>query len=152
MTPLHRHSPQRRLLSAFLALTALGFAACGGDDDEAGSESPTTTSETSTETTAPAGEAPNTVIMRLVAYRPGELEVTPGTTVTWRHDDTTTHTVTSGAVTTTGGSAVGQPDGRFDSGNMTKGAAFEFTFDQAGDFPFYCLVHPATMTGVVHVK
>ena len=31
------------------------------------------------------------------------------------------------------------------------GQTYEFTFDQAGEYPYYCVVHPAEMTGKVVV-
>ena len=74
-----------------------------------------------------------------------------GGTVTWRQDDVATHTVTSGRVEQSGGTATAKPDGRFDSGNISKGQTFPFSFAEPGEYPFFCAIHPATMTGVVTV-
>ena len=74
-----------------------------------------------------------------------------GTTVTWKQTDAGTHTVTSGTVTQGAGDVTTAPDGKFDSGNIATGATFEFTFDEAGTFPYFCAVHPATMRGDVQV-
>jgi plastocyanin len=60
-------------------------------------------------------------------------------------------TVTSGPVEQTGGTATAKPDGRFDSGSITKGKNFQFSFAEPGEYPFFCAIHPATMTGVVTV-
>jgi plastocyanin len=60
--------------------------------------------------------------------------------------------VTSGRVDQAGGTVTAQPDGRFDSGTISKGQNFQFTFSEPGAYPFFCAVHPATMTGVVTVK
>ena len=80
-------------------------------------------------------------------YSPSELAVPVGTPVTWTNDDSVVHTVTSGEVA----SNVGEPDGTFDSGDMAKDATFSFTFDTAGEFPYYCTPHP-WMTGMVVVS
>ena len=92
-----------------------------------------------------------TITIKLIAFKPTDIQVAAGGTVTWRHDDVATHTVTSGPVEQTGGTATAKPDGRFDSGNITKGKTFQFSFADPGAYPFYCAIHPATMTGVVTV-
>ena len=82
------------------------------------------------------------------AYDPNPVQVSVGDTVTWTNDDTTPHTVTSG----TGG----QPDGNFDSSPnlnplMAPQQTFEHTFEEAGEFPYYCAIHP-NMVGTVSVS
>ena len=77
-------------------------------------------------------------------YIPAEVTVGVGATVTWTNDDTAAHTVTSG--TPTDG-----PDGVFDSSIVMSGNTFEFTFEEAGDYDYFCIVHP-WMTGKVIVE
>lgn len=82
------------------------------------------------------------------AYDPNPVEAKVGDTVTWTNDDTQPHTVTSGSN--------GKPDGKFDSSpNMNPmlapGQTFEHTFEEAGEYPYYCAVHPA-MVGTVSVS
>lgn len=89
--------------------------------------------------------------MRLIAFRPESLAVPVGTTVTWKQQDAGTHTVTSGTVTQGPGDVTTAPDGKFDSGNLATDATFQFTFDTAGTFPYFCQIHPATMRGEVQV-
>lgn len=72
------------------------------------------------------------------AYDPLDLEVRVGTTVTWTNDDSVAHTVTSGESDGT----TGEADGVFDSGFLDPGATFSYTFDEVGEFPYYCLPHP----------
>jgi len=67
-------------------------------------------------------------------YLPYSLEINVGDTVSWSNDDTAAHTVTSG---TPDGM-----DGLFDSGLFMSGTTFDFTFDKAGTYPYFCLVHP----------
>jgi Plastocyanin len=128
--------------SLVLAVLALALPACGGDNNE------DTAPQTTEGTEAPAA---NEVVMRLIAFRPEALTVPAGTTVTWKQMDAGTHTVTSGTVTQGAGDVTTAPDGKFDSGNLATDATFEFTFDEAGTFPYFCAVHPATMRGEVQV-
>ena len=76
-------------------------------------------------------------------FLPYEETVAKGATVTWSNDDSAAHTVTSG--TPTGG-----PDGLFDSSIFMAGNSFEFTFDDAGTYDYFCMVHP-WMVGIVNV-
>lgn len=101
------------------------------------------------EANAPAGSP--TVTIKLIAFTPTDVQVAAGGTVTWRQDDVASHTVTSGRVEQNGGTATAKPDGRFDSKNITKGQTFQFSFAEPGAYPFFCAIHPATMTGVVTV-
>ena len=77
-------------------------------------------------------------------FIPADVTVSVGTTVTWSNDDTVAHTVTSG--TPSGG-----PDGVFDSGLFIAGAKFDHTFDEAGTYDYFCMVHP-WMKGKVQVN
>lgn len=81
------------------------------------------------------------------AFDPEELVVPVGTTVRWVNEDSVVHTVTSGESDGTRGT----PDGVFDSGDMADGDEFTFTFDQAGEYPYYCRPHP-WMIGTVVVE
>jgi plastocyanin len=77
------------------------------------------------------------------AYQPNPLQVSTGATVTWTNEDAQPHTATSGANVT--------PDGRFDSGILAPAATFDFTFTEAGDYPYFCILHP-NMVGSVTVS
>jgi nitrite reductase (NO-forming) len=72
------------------------------------------------------------------AFDPLELTVQVGTTVRWTNTDTVAHTVTSGVSDGT----TGTHDGVFDSGFLSQGDTFTFTFDQAGEYPYFCVPHP----------
>jgi plastocyanin len=134
----------RRLGTAILAIGLLTLAACGSS----GSSSETTQNAPESSTNAPGGDV---VEMRLIAYRPAELDVSTGTTVTWKQRDAGFHTVTSGTVTK-GATAKTDPDGTFDSGRIAKGEEFTHTFAEAGTFTYFCEIHPATMNGQVTVR
>ncbi|HEX6281785.1 MAG TPA: plastocyanin/azurin family copper-binding protein [Nitrososphaera sp.] len=77
-------------------------------------------------------------------YEPNNVDTTVGSMVTWVNDDTAPHTVTSGIVENN----MPASDGSFDSGIMNPGNSFPFVFDKAGEYPYYCTIHPF-MTGKV---
>ena len=77
-------------------------------------------------------------------YDPTVLDITVGTTVIWDNVDNTMHTASSG--TPDAGL-----DGVFDSDIMSAGDTFEFTFNDAGSYDYYCILHP-WMVGTVNVE
>lgn len=146
---MNRNSIRFATCAALLLLTG---AACGtGEEGGSGADTPRTSA---TDKAAPATNGPTvspTITIKLIAFSPTEVSVAAGGTVTWRQDDVASHTVTSGRVEQSGGTATATPDGRFDSGSIAKGQNFEFSFAEPGAYPFFCAIHPATMTGVVTV-
>jgi len=79
-----------------------------------------------------------------IFYDPEVIDVTVGTTVVWENVDNTMHTATSG-------NPDGGVDGVFDSDIMSAGDKFEFTFTDAGNYDYYCILHP-WMIGTVNVE
>ena len=77
-------------------------------------------------------------------YSPSSTTISVMDTVEWKNTDTAAHTVTSGSPTD-------GPSGTFDSSLITAGSSFEHTFDQAGSFDYFCMVHP-WMVGNVQVN
>jgi len=71
-----------------------------------------------------------------LAYSPSPDTVSVGTTVTWKNDDSMTHTVTSNTA------------GQF---NMTigSGSTASHQFSTAGSFPYHCAISGHTMSGIV---
>jgi plastocyanin len=80
-------------------------------------------------------------------FSPNNVQTTVGSMVTWKNDDSASHTVTSGLVQANKPT----PDGRFDSSVINAGQSFRFVFDKAGEYPYYCSIHP-WMAGKVTVK
>jgi plastocyanin len=82
------------------------------------------------------------------AYIPNPVEVTVGDTVTWINDDFTTHTATSGDL---GSGSTGIFGGTEDSPEIIgpEGDTQSYTFDEAGEFPYYCTLHPSMVGTVV---
>lgn len=77
-------------------------------------------------------------------YVESDLTVEAGTTVTWTNDDTSSHTVTSGTPSGTAGDV-------FDSDIIESGGTFEYTFDESGEYDYFCVIHP-WMAGKVTVE
>jgi plastocyanin len=77
------------------------------------------------------------------AYDPEPVQAKVGDTITWTNDDSTPHTATSGKDS--------KPDGTFDSSTLAQGKSFSFTFEKAGEYPYFCTLHP-TMVGTVSVS
>jgi plastocyanin len=82
------------------------------------------------------------------AYIPNPVEVNVGDTVTWINDDFTTHTATSGD---SGSGSTGIFGGSEDSPEIIgpEGDTQSYTFDEAGEFPYYCTLHPSMVGTVV---
>lgn len=74
----------------------------------------------------------------------GIIDILVGDTIVWGNADTASHTVTSGTPET-------GPDQKFDSGLFAPGHSFSQQFNEAGTFPYFCIVHP-WMTGEVIVS
>jgi plastocyanin len=83
------------------------------------------------------------------AYIPNPIEVNTGDTVTWVNDDSTPHTATSG---TPDSGSTGMFGGTDDSPEIigSQGDTQSITFDEAGEFEYYCTLHPS-MVGTVIV-
>ncbi|MFQ5439866.1 MAG: PEFG-CTERM sorting domain-containing protein [Nitrosopumilaceae archaeon] len=77
-------------------------------------------------------------------YLPNEITVNVGDEVVWSNDDTAAHTVTAG-------SAADGPSGVFDSSLFMAGTTFSHKFEAAGEYPYFCMVHP-WMAGIVKVQ
>jgi len=77
-------------------------------------------------------------------FIPSVATIEAGGTVTWENTDNAAHTATSG-------SANDGPDGVFDSSLMMVDGSFSHTFDTAGTYDYFCMVHP-WMSGTVIVE
>ena len=70
-------------------------------------------------------------------FEPAQLTVKVGTTVTWKNRYDIPHTVVSA--------------GKFRSKTMDTDDSYSFTFTAAGDYKYFCSLHPH-MTGTVKVE
>jgi plastocyanin len=132
-------------LKKIIALGALGaaigvlvfasIAAAQSTQDQSSSD------QASPEQTGPVQAAPVqdpvTVNIHDDAFDPAQVDIAPGTTVTWVNNDDEAHTVTA-------------DDGLFDSGRLEPGDSYSVWFDGSGTVAYHCEPHPH-MTGSVVV-
>ena len=81
------------------------------------------------------------------AFSPYPININVDDTVTWTNRDAQPHTVTSGT-------PAGGPDGNFDSSPgfttlINAQGTFSHTFEEAGEFPYYCALHPNQIGTVI---
>ena len=70
-------------------------------------------------------------------FQPAQISVKVGQTVTWTNRDDIPHTVVCA--------------GKFRSKTMDTDGTFAFTFTAAGEYKYFCSLHPH-MTGIVKVE
>jgi plastocyanin len=87
--------------------------------------------------TAPAQAQELQVTIDNFTFTPVELKVKVGDTVTWTNHDDIPHTVVSA--------------GKYRSKAMDTDDKFSFTFTSAGDYKYFCSLHPH-MTGMIKVE
>jgi plastocyanin len=86
---------------------------------------------------APAYADDTEVTIDNFTFSPASLTVKVGTTVTWKNHDDIPHTVVSA--------------GKFRSKTLDTDDGFSFTFTAAGDYKYFCSLHPH-MTGMIKVE
>jgi len=99
---------------------------------------------TATVTNAPGSSIPGCEVTADGCFIPSTVTIDVGGEVIWENADTMSHTITSGTP------AEGL-DGHFDSSLVMAGSTFSHTFNEAGTFDYFCMVHP-WMTGIVTVS
>lgn len=82
------------------------------------------------------GKAATKVRIQDYKYGPQVIRVPVGASVSWTNDDSDDHTVTS-------------DDKTMDSGVIEQGVSVTLTFPVAGEFPYYCTVHPGMRGKVI---
>jgi plastocyanin len=122
-----------------LGSLALIVPACSGGDENVEAS------------TAPARED---VQITAFVFQPKVLEIEAGTTVRWMNGDEILHTATSGRQTRQGVPGVteakdARPDGTFDLEMDGRGSSASFTFEQPGEYEYFCRVHAAMSARVV---
>jgi plastocyanin len=113
---------------------------------------------TSQDQPADSGATDGDVIAVGLKFEPADLTVEAGTTVRWVNGEAISHTVTSGAWgevnEDTGLRGTQNADGMFDHALAPMGSdgdTFEFTFDEPGEYQYYCQPHLG-MFGTITVE
>lgn len=83
------------------------------------------------------GGAAETVDIRDYVYEPGNLQVPVGATVTWVNYDSVPHTATA------------KDGGDWDTGTFRKNESESITFDEPGEYLYYCTLHPQMVARLV---
>jgi plastocyanin len=133
------------------AICVVTACSSGGGDTTtsttvATSEAPTITADTNTtlasSTTATGGASTTSVGVSDFAFSPSSVTISVGDTVAWNLTDGT-HTSTSGT----------PPDGDgLWSQTLDPAAPFTFTFEEPGEYSYFCRFHPDFMSGTVIVE
>lgn len=146
MQKTYAHTTTKAWLCLLALCLVVLLAACGGTTTTTTASTPTTaptptptsaptTAPTPTPTTAPTSTG-NSVSIKNFAFSPVSLTVKVGTKVSWTNNDSVTHTVTA-------------DKGAFNSGPLTPGSTFSFTFTKAGTYSYHCNIHPSMMATIV---
>jgi plastocyanin len=154
-------APKAALAGALLLpALLLALTACTGSQ---ASQPPSSSGGTSSEQPADAdatdtAAAGDEIVAVGLKFMPADLTIDAGTTVRWVNGEAISHTVTSGAWgevnEETGLRGTQTADGMFDHALAPKGSdgdTFEFTFDEPGEYQYYCQPHLG-MFGTITVE
>jgi plastocyanin len=83
-------------------------------------------------------QSSNTVTIQNASFVPASMNVTVGTTVVWINKANATQDVVS-------------DNGLFNSGNLSNGMSYNYTFNQSGTYPYHSSINPS-MTGTIIVS
>lgn len=138
----------RYLKKILLALAAVTLIVGWGCESRDGEESAAST---------PRGDK-ETVTVEMtndLKYEPEKVTVLAGDTVVWNNVSDVGHTVTAKEELAKNPEHVKVPEGaeEFDSGNIKPGETFQYTFEVAGEYVYFCIPHEsAGMVGEVIVE
>lgn len=147
MMNLTKRTKRTALSVVLLTAVAIVFAGCTSLGDQAGgtSDQPQSGGVSKVAANAPttnSAEQPGAnevqIVIENFAFVPSEITIAPGTKVTWINKDEAPHTATS-------------TDKKFSSGGLDTDDKFSFVFNDKGEFPYFCALHPH-MTATVTVK
>ena len=128
------------ILSLALVLAVVFTVSCQSQTPEpapvppTGGDTPLAPGEPEEPATPPQIE----VIIQGSTFIPDIQNIPAGALVLWYNDDSIDHTVTA-------------RDNSFDSGSISPNETFEYTFEQPGEFEYYCKIHPS-MVGKITIE
>lgn len=121
------------------ATTPMASPTAEATPTESATEAPTmeaTPAESPTEEPAQAGEVEVSILD--FSFDPPTVTIAPGTTVVWTNVGPTAHTATS-------------QEQLWDSGILQAGGTYSITFNEPGEYGYWCTLHP-NMVGSVIVE
>ena len=92
---------------------------------------------------------PGATFLTDTAYNPNPIEVNVGQTVLWTNDDFSFHTVTSGEVGDTNSDRIFDSELAGPTALASTGKTYEYTFEVAGEYPYFCILHPGMVGKVI---
>jgi plastocyanin len=128
-----------RAAAAACALLAVLLATCGGDDNDDKTSTASAPADTATQQ-----EAVPAVVKVSIGdnfYKPKDLTIKRGQSISWRNQGAVAHTVTSDS-----DSAV-----KFDSGTLNPGGVYALKPGTAGKITYHCTIHGKVQSGTITV-
>lgn len=137
----------RRIAAAIAVMTAvaLNLAGCSGNGNGSAATAKDKSSSKAVADKNNKPETPNQVgqpsakevqiVIENFAFVPSELTIAPGTKVTWVNKDEAPHTATSS-------------EKKFNSGGLDTDESYSFVFNDKGEFPYFCTLHPHMMATI----
>ena len=122
-----------RSAAGVVALLTVLLAGCGGGNDD----------KTST-ASAPAQEAVPAVVKVSIGdnfYKPKDITIKRGQSISWRNQGAVAHTVTSDSDSTV----------KFDSGTVEPGGVYALKPGTVGKITYHCTIHGKVQSGTVTV-
>jgi len=126
-----------------VVLAVLLLTGCGGDSDDE-EPAPASVQNTATEPTATQQEAIPAVVKVSIGdnfYKPKDLTIKRGQSISWRNEGAVAHTVTSDT-----DSAV-----KFDSGTLDPRGVYALKPNTVGKITYYCTIHGKVQSGTITV-
>ncbi|MFB6072547.1 MAG: plastocyanin/azurin family copper-binding protein [Halobacterium sp.] len=160
---MREHYSRRKFLAATGAASAVALAGCSsGGGGDSGNDTTTTTTEESGNGGTSWTETSTVEMTNQLKFEPKRIQVSAGTTVTWKNVGSITHSVTAyedeipegAAYFASGGfdSEQAAVDAYPDKGSVAKGESYEHTFETKGTYKYYCIPHEMSgMVGYVKV-
>jgi plastocyanin len=124
-----------RSAAGAVALLTVLLAGCGGDGNGGDGNASTTTTQQ---------EAVPAVVKVSIGdnfYKPKDLTIKRGQSISWRNQGAVAHTVTSDS-----DSAV-----KFDSGTLNPGGVYALKPNTAGKITYHCTIHGKVQSGTITV-
>jgi plastocyanin len=113
-------------LAALLIFAALLLSGCSEDKAAIANNGPQLTTD---HTIDQPNKGEVQISIENFVFVPAEVTISPGTKVTWINKDEAPHTATS-------------LDKKFNSGGMDTDDKFSFVFNEKGEYPYFCALHP----------
>ena len=134
----------RSRAAGVVALLTVLLAGCGGDGNDDKTSTASAPANTGTESTATQQEAVPAVVKVSIGdnfYKPKDLTIKRGQSISWRNQGAVAHTVTSDS-----DSAI-----KFDSGTVNPGGVYALKPGTAGKITYHCTIHGKVQSGTVTV-